>query len=265
MPELTSHTECSTHSDTQGALYQYVLGLADDALTLGHRLSEWSSNGPFLEEDLALSNVALDLIGRARMLYAYAAELEGKGRTEDDLAYLRSEREYRNLLIHELPRGDFADTIARQVLVDIYSVLFFDVLTTSRDETLAAIAAKTVKECRYHQRRHLSWLYRLGDGTPESHARIQTALENVWGYTEELFQMQGVDQHLLDQGVAVDCSALKPEWNRQVDAALAEATLNRPENSWEVSGGRNGIHTESLGHLLAEMQFVQRAYPGLTW
>ncbi len=247
------------------AVFEYTLALADDALTLGHRLSEWSSNAPYLEEDLALSNVALDLIGRARLLYSYAGEVEGKGRTEDDLAYLRNEREYRNLLIYELPRGDFANTIARQFLVDVYSVLFFDALARSNDETLAAISAKSIKECQYHLRRHSQWMLRLGDGTEESHARIQKALADVWGYTDEMFQMTELDRALLGRGIAVDLESLKPEWERQVDELLSQATLSRPEDTWELSGGRKGMHTESLGHMLAEMQSVQRAYPGLNW
>ena len=247
------------------ALVKYLIGLADDALTLGHRLSEWCSNAPYLEEDLALTNVALDFIGRARMLYSHAAETEGKGRSEDDIAYLRDCREYTNLLIYELPIGDFADTMARQFLVDVFDVAFFGALTRSADETLAAIAAKAIKESRYHLRRSQDWVVRLGDGTPESHQRIQRGFDRVWGYSHELFTMNAAEQNLADAGIAVDRAALKNAWDQQVDAVLGEATLTRPAGDWSVQGGRDGIHTEHLGYLLAEMQFMQRAYPGLQW
>ena len=247
------------------ALVHYAIGLADDALTLGHRLSEWCSNGPFLEEDLALANVALDFIGRARMLYTYAAGIEGKGRGEDDIAYYRDCREYTNLLIYELPIGDFADTMARQFLVDAFDVEFFMALSRSANETLAAIAAKAIKESRYHLRRSHDWILRLGDGTEESHQRIQRGFDKVWGYSHELFAMNAAEQGLVDTGVAVDRTALQNVWNEKVNAVLAEASLARPADDWSVQGGRDGIHTEHLGYLLAELQFVQRAYPGLQW
>jgi ring-1,2-phenylacetyl-CoA epoxidase subunit PaaC len=247
------------------ALVNYAIGLADDALTLGHRLSEWCSNGPFLEEDLALANVALDFIGRARMFYSYAGEIEGKGRSEDDIAYLRDCRQFTNLLINELPIGDFGDTMARQFLVDAFDVEFFTALSRSSDETLAAIAAKALKESRYHLRRSQDWVIRLGDGTGESHQRIQRGFDRVWGYSHELFAMNTEEQALADAGIAVDRVTLKDAWDRKVDAVLAEATLARPAGDWSVQGGREGIHTEHLGYLLAELQFVQRAYPGLQW
>ena len=247
------------------ALVNYAIGLADDALTLGHRLSEWCSKGPFLEEDLALANVALDFIGRARMFYSYAAEIEGKGRNEDDIAYKRDCREYTNLLINELPRGDFADTMARQFLIDAFDVEFFTALTRSTDATLAAIAAKAIKESRYHLRRSEDWVIRLGDGTEESHQRLQRGFDQVWGYSHELFAMNAAEQGLADAGVAVDRAALRNAWDEKVNAVLAQATLVRPAGDWTVQGGRDGIHTEHLGYLLAELQFVQRAYPGLQW
>jgi ring-1,2-phenylacetyl-CoA epoxidase subunit PaaC len=243
----------------------YAIALGDDSLTLGHRLSEWSSNAPFLEEDLALTNVALDFIGRSMMFYSYAAEVEDAGRDQDDIAYLRDCREYRNLLICELPIGDFADTIARQFLVDVYDVGFYTGLMKSIDETLAAIAAKSVKESRYHLRRSEEWVKRLGDGTAESHDRIQRAFKEVWGYTHELFEVDCIEQSLIDAGVAVDRPALKAEWGHYVQTVLTGATLDTPDGQWSIRGGREGMHTEHLGYLLAELQFMQRAYPGNEW
>ncbi len=246
-------------------LANYAMALGDDAVTIGHRLSEWSSNAPFLEEDLALTNVALDFVGRARMFYSYAAEREGKGRTEDDLAFLRDCRDYRNLLMCELPIGDFAHTMARQYLLDAFDLLFQQALTESSDATLAAIAAKAVKESRYHLRRSRDWVLRLGDGTKESHARIQAALDGLWGYVPEFFEMPANETRLAAQGIAVDRAALKTPWREEVHAVLAEATLSVPGDDWSIGGGREGMHTEHLGFLLAEMQFLQRAYPGLEW
>ena len=246
-------------------LVNYAIALGDDSLTLGHRLSEWSSNAPFLEEDLALSNVALDLIGRAKMFYTYAGEAEGAGRSEDDLAFLRDCRDYRNLLICELPIGDFADTMARQFVIDVYEVDFYTALMKSTDATLAAIAAKAIKESRYHLRRSEEWVKRLGDGTEESHQRMQRAIDDVWGYTHELFEVDEKEQGLIDAGVAVDRPALKAAWERQVQEVLTQATLEAPDDQWSIRGGRAGMHTEHLGYLLAELQFMQRAYPGLEW
>ncbi len=246
-------------------LVDYAIALGDDALVLGQRLSEWCSNAPFLEEDLALANVALDFIGRARMFYAYAAECEGKGRDEDAIAYLRDCREYRNLLITELPRGDFAFSTARQFLVDAFNLSFLERLGASRDPGLAGIAAKALKESRYHFRRSRDWMIRLGDGTPESRCRLQRALEELWGYTHEMFRPLAPEQRLAASGIAVDRTSLREEWLARIDPVLEEATLARPADGWAVSGGREGTHTEHLGHLLAEMQFLQRAYPGLEW
>lgn len=252
-------------SGTKQDTVAYAIALGDDALTLGQRLSEWCSNAPFLEEDLALANVALDFIGRARMFYGYAAALEGAGRSEDDIAYLRDVREFRNLLIHELPRGDFAWSCARQYLVDAYNLEFLQALQNSGDAELAAIGEKTLKETRYHLRRSREWMLRLGDGTAESRERLQDALEQVWGYTPELFVMSDVESRLLTDGIAVDRAALRPAWDAEIDTTLAEAGVQRPASDWSVTGGREGVHTEHLGHLLAELQFLQRAYPGLQW
>jgi ring-1,2-phenylacetyl-CoA epoxidase subunit PaaC len=252
-------------SELNTALQNYCTALGDDSVILGHRLSEWCRNGPFLEEDLALTNVSLDFIGRARLFYSYAAELEDKGRTEDDLAYLRDCREYRNLLINELPNGDFAFTMARQFLVDVYDMGFFTELENSKDPMLAAIAAKAVKESRYHLRRSEDWIKRLGDGTGESHRRVQNAFDQLWVYTAEMFKMPADEQLLLDAGMAVDRSALKADWDSSVQAIMEEATLDIPTDNLAISGGRDGTHTEHLGFLLAEMQFLQRAYPDQQW
>ena len=252
-------------TELKSALINYCVALGDDSVTLGHRLSEWCRNGPFLEEDLALTNVSLDFIGRARMFYSYAAELEGKGRTEDDIAYLRDCREYRNLLINELPNGDFAFTMARQFLVDVYDMGFFTELAQSRDPMLAAIAAKAVKESRYHLRRSEDWIKRLGDGTEESHERVQNAFKQLWAYLAEMFELTDEEQQLVDSGIAVDRSALKENWAETVNAIMREATLDIPHEDQAIGGGRDGVHTEHLGYLLAEMQFLQRAYPGQQW
>lgn len=247
------------------ALLNYCIALGDDSLTLGHRLSEWCRNGPFLEEDLALTNVSLDFIGRARMLYSYAAELEGQGRGEDDIAYLRDCREYRNFLINELPNGDFAFTMARQLMIDAFDVGFYEGLTQSADEMLAAIAAKAIKESRYHLRRSEDWIKRLGDGTNESHERTQNAFNQLWGYAAEMFEMATDEQQLVDAGIAVDRSALKADWTSTMHSVLKQATLDIPVEDWAVGGGREGNHTEHLGYLLAELQYLQRTYPGQQW
>ncbi len=246
-------------------LIDYTVRLGDDAIVLGHRVSEWVSKGPFLEEDIALGNVALDYIGRARMYYNYAAELTGNGKTEDDFAYLRNERQFQNYLINELPRGDFGYTIARQLLLDVYYTHYLSALKTSKDETLAAIAAKAIKETRYHLRRSTDWTLRLGDGTEESHQRIQAAVNDLWGYTHEIFEHDELEQRLIEAGIAVDASSFKNQWLADVTRVLEKATLTVPKTEWVVRGGREGYHTENLGHLLTEMQFVHRAYPNSVW
>ena len=244
---------------------KYAIRLGDDAVVLGHRLSEWCSYGPFLEEDLALTNVALDFIGRARMFYSYAAELANDGSTEDTYAFARDNRDFTNLLMHELKNGDFAFTMARQYFIDVYSLAYMEALQGSADETLAAIAAKAVKESRYHLRRSHDWMLRLGDGTQESRERMQRAVDDLWGYVPEMFEMDALERELADAGIGVDAEALRDDWQSSVRATLAEATLEEPAGDWSVTGGRQGIHTEALGHMLSDMQFVQRAYPGLTW
>ncbi len=245
--------------------FEYVLRLGDDALILGQRLSEWCGHSPFLEEDIAMANTALDHIGRARLLLSHAAALEGRGRDEDALAYLRDEREFRNALLCELPNGDYGCTLVRQYLLDAFHVRLFDALRGSTDAGLAAIAAKAVKESSYHVRRSRDWVVRLGDGTDESHARVQAALDELWGYTDELFASDATIAAVVEVGIAPAPASLAADWRDDVDATLAEAGLVLPGDGWRGAGGRDGRHTEHLGPLLAELQFVQRAYPGQRW
>lgn len=253
-------------SDTiKDATLEYAIRLGDDANVLGHRISEWVSRGPFLEEDIAYANVALDYIGRARMFYGYAAELANDGRTEDDFAYMRDDRQYHNLLLMEMPKEDFAYSQVRQLFIDIYYNLVLPELVESKDDTLSAIAAKSIKETRYHLRRSRDWVLRLGDGTEESHRRTQRAVDSLWGYTHEMFEMDDTEKLLAEKGIGVDITKLRGEWHRQVSSILTEATLSVPEDGWAVRGGRIGYHTENLGHLLTEMQFVHRSYPGCQW
>ncbi|MEQ8230550.1 MAG: 1,2-phenylacetyl-CoA epoxidase subunit PaaC [Gammaproteobacteria bacterium] len=247
------------------AHFTYVLRLGDNALVLGQRLSEWCGHSPFLEEDIAMANTALDHIGRARMLLTHAGAIEGRGRDEDALAYQRDEREFGNFLLCELPNGDYAFTLVRQYLLDVYHELLFDALTSSRDGELAAIAAKSVKESAYHARRSGDWVLRFGDGTEESQARAQAALDELWAYTGELFRADAVDEAMQAAGVAPDLAALESRWRARVESHLTAVTLRVPQDAWQPDGGRAGLHTEHMGRLLAEMQFVQRAYPGLEW
>ena len=259
-------TEGETRTDAaHSALFRYVLSLADDALVLGHRLSEWSNLAPMLEEDIALSNLALDLIGQARLYYAYAGEIEGKGRDEDALAYLRDEHAFANVLLVEQPNGDFAATMVRQLLYAAFVHPYLQALQSSKDARLAEIAAKAVKEMAYHVRHAAEWVIRLGDGTKESHARATTALEELWMFTGEMFDMDEGERALAEAGIAVDRARIKPTWDATIDRVLAEATLTRPPDRWMQGGGRAGRHTEHLGHLLAEMQVLHRAHPGVTW
>lgn len=247
------------------ALFEYVLRLADNALIISHRLQEWCAHAPELEEDIALANIGLDHLGQARALYAHAGEIEGKGRDEDDLAFLREEREYHNVLLAEQPNGDFAQTMVRQFLFDAYNLLFMEALVQSKDEELAAIAAKAVKEVRYHLRHSSRWVVRLGDGTDESHKRASHALDALWMYTGEMFDMDDVDAAMVAAGVGVDKAALKAGWDETVSAVLKEATLPRPEDGWMATGGLIGRHTEHMGYILADLQYMQRAYPGMEW
>lgn len=247
------------------ALFNYLLRLADNAAILGHKLSEWCGHGPELEEDIAIINTALDLLGQARSFYKYAGEVEGKGRTEDNLAFLRIEREYKNALITELPNGHYGNTIARQYLFDQFNYLLFTELEKSSDETVAAIAAKAIKEIRYHLRRSIEWTLRLGDGTEESHTKIQEAFDDIWAYTGDLFVQDESDAAIIAAGIGPDLKVIKPIWREKVKAVLAEATLTIPEDGWMHSGSKQGRHTEHMGHILSELQYMQRTYPGCEW
>ncbi|OJW81726.1 MAG: phenylacetate-CoA oxygenase subunit PaaI [Bacteroidetes bacterium 46-16] len=247
------------------ALYNYVLRLGDNALILSYRLSEWCSKAPMIEEDLALTNFALDMIGRAQAYLKYAGEIEGKGRTDDDLAYRRPERQFYNNLITELPNGDFAYTIARQLFISVFECFLFEALQNSKDETIAAIAAKTLKEVRYHRRHAEDWVLRLGDGSEESYQRMQHAVNALWMYTGELFEQDETDRALIEAGIAPDPDTIRANWRSAVETVLKEATLLMPADDYMQTGSRKGIHTEHLGHILSEMQYLQRAYPGATW
>lgn len=251
--------------DTRDALFKYCLRVADSNLILGHRLSELCSNGPILEEDIATTNIALDLIGQARHLYQYAVEVEGKGHTEDDLAYKRAEREFYNTLLSEQPNVDFAYTIARQFFVAVFDYYFYQELLNSKDERLTALAGRAIKEVTYHLRHTTQWMLRLGDGTEESHQRLQTAVDSLWMYTGELFEMNEIDEVLIKEGIVPDLAAIREKWNSKVNEVLAEATITRPEEGWMQTGSREGRHSEHLGYILAEMQYLQRAYPDATW
>ena len=246
-------------------LVLYVLRRADDALILGHRLSEWCGHAPILEEDMALSNVALDLLGQARELYSYAADVEGKGNDEDKFAYLRDVRQYRNLLLLEQPNGDFAHTMARQLFYSAFADLYWRAMMNSKDATLAAIAAKSEKESAYHLRHSSEWIVRLGDGTAESHARAQAAIDDLWAFTGEIFEVDAGERALIDAGIAVDPEALRPQWLKTISSVVGEATLVLPKNDWMQQGGRSGRHSEHLGHLLSELQSMQRTFPGVAW
>jgi ring-1,2-phenylacetyl-CoA epoxidase subunit PaaC len=247
-------------------LVEFCLRLGDTALVLGHRLSEWSSKAPTLEEDIALSNVALDLIGQARVLLTYAGEVEGEGRDEDALAYLRDAHDYRNLLLVEQPNGDFAATMLRQFFHDARAVEQWDALASSTDPTIAALAARAAKEAAYHIEHSASWVIRLGDGTAESRRRLAAALDDLWPYTGELVFDDDVDRAMAERGVAPLPSSYAARWQERVTAVLREATLDAPPfDAWMQTGGLTGRHTEHLGYLLAELQFLQRAYPGATW
>jgi ring-1,2-phenylacetyl-CoA epoxidase subunit PaaC len=244
---------------------EYLLRLGDTTLVLGQRLSEWCGRGPALEEDIALTNVALDLVGQTRLWLGYAAEVEGAGRSADQLAYLRDAHQFRNLLLVEQPNGSYADTLARQFLFDTWHYFVLEALQRSTDARIAEIAAKSLKEVTYHVRRSADLVVRLGDGTRESHRRMQDAFDDLWMFTGELFEADAAEASLAQDGVIPEPAALAASWQRHVGEVLEEATLRMPAAGWAQSGGRQGRHTEHLGFLLAEMQFLQRAYPGAQW
>jgi len=252
-------------SVNESPLVLYALRRADDALILGHRLSEWCGHAPMLEEDMALANIGLDLIGQARELYSYAGKVEGVGNDEDRLAYLRDVRQYRNLLLVEQPNGDFACTIIRQFLYSAFADLYWRAMMTSSDATLAAIAAKSEKESAYHLRHSAEWVIRLGDGTAESHRRAQAALDDLWAFTGELFHVDGSDRSLIADDVVIDPERLRSAWNATITGVVQTATLTLPAGNWMQKGGRSGNHSEHLGHLLSELQSLQRSFPGAAW
>lgn len=250
----------------QDALLEYLTRLADDRLILGHRLSEWCGHGPILEEDIALANIALDYIGHSANLYEYAVEIEDEGRQRDDLVYFRNDVEYKNLKITELPKGDFGFTIARQFLFSAFSFYLYQLLSDVEDEQFRGMVEKHFKEIKYHLRHSREWVLRLGDGTEESHERIQDAFDEIWMYTGELFYQDEIDELLQDEALAADTASFKSDWKELVFDTLEEAALEVPDFDQHMAeGGREGFHTEHLGHLLAEMQHLRRSYPDADW
>lgn len=246
-------------------LYNYILGVADNSLILGQRLGELCGHGPSLETDIACTNISLDLLGQVRSYYQYASKLKGNEATEDSIAFLRKEREYVNVLLVEQPNTDFAYTIVRQFLFDNYHHLFLEELQKSHDITLAAIAKKSSKEVNYHKRFSSDWVRRLGDGTAESNAKVQEAVDNLWTYTDELFHQTTADKVMVKEGIGVDVTLLKANYYDIVNAVLREAAITVPDSKWFQKGGKEGIHTEHMGYLLNDMQFMQRTYPNMEW
>ena len=246
------------------SLLNYTLRIGDSSLIIAQRLSEWCTNGPTLEEDIALTNISLDLFGQANGFYEYAAKLDGS-KSPDDLAFKRNEREFFNHQLSEQENGNFGRTTVRNFLHDAFSLLFYTELTSSKDETFAALAAKSLKEVKYHFRHSSNWLVRLGDGTKESNSKVQEALNSLWQYTGELFEMDQIDNEMLEKGIGVDNFQLKDQWDKLIDSTLTKAKLKRPLDGYMATGSKKGIHTEHLGFLLAEMQFLPRAYPNAKW
>lgn len=266
-PAVTGADPAGAHPAVGGgARFDYVIRLADDCLVLSHRLAEWAARAPQIEEDIALTNIGLDLLGQARSLLTRAGELEQDGRTEDDLAYLREERDFRCALLVEQPNeDDFALTMARQLLFTAYQLPLLEGLTTSVDPVLAGIAGKGVKEARYHLEHTAGWVIRLGDGTDESHRRMQEALDRLWPYAGELFERDAVTDAAVAGGLGPDPSELRDAWDVTIDTVLAEATLSRPTAAFKVGTGRTGVHSEQLGYLLADLQYLHRMHPGANW
>ncbi len=246
-------------------LYKYILGIADNSLILGQRMGELTGHGPSLETDIACTNISLDLFGQVRSYYQYAAKIAGDGRTEDDIAMLRKEREYVNVLLVEQPNTDFAHTMARQFLFDVYHLLFLQELEKSKDLNLSAIAKKSIKEVSYHQRFSSDWIKRLGDGTEESHQKMQDAIDDLWTYTDELFHQTEADKAMVKEGIGVDVTKLKDNYYQIVNSVLEESTLSIPKSKYFQKGGKQGIHTEHLGYLLSDLQYMQRTYPNMEW
>lgn len=246
-------------------IYDYLLQLGDNSMILGHRLSELCGHGPTLETDIALTNISLDLFGQVRHYFQYAAKLTGGDKTEDDIAFLRHANEYKNCLLVEQPNTDFAHIIVRQFFYDIFHLHMLQGLTTSSDKQLSAIAHKSLKEVKYHSRFSAQWIKRLGDGTDESHQRTQAAIDYLQPYTAELFDPSSVEVELIEQGIAADLRQIKTLWLEQVKETISEATLTYPDNDFSHSGGKKGVHTEHLGYILSDLQYMQRAYPNMTW
>ncbi len=246
-------------------LYKYILGVADNSLILAQRIGELCGHGPSLETDIACTNVSLDLFGQVRSYYQYAATLVGEDTTEDDIAFLRREQEYRNVLLVEQPNTNFAYTIVRHFLFDVYHLLFLEQLQSSTDDTLSAIAKKSIKEVSYHERFSSDWIKRLGDGTSESRQKTQDAIDGLWTYTDELFHQTEADKLMVTEGVGVDVTVLKTAYYKKVDSILTAATIKTPELKWFQKGGKQGVHTEHLGYLLADMQYMQRSFPNMEW
>lgn len=245
--------------------FEYLLRIGDNALILGQRVAEWCGHGPVLEEDIALTNISLDLIGQARSLLTHAGSIEGKHRDEDRLAYFRDAHDFRNVLLVEQPNGHFGDTITRQFFYDHFSWLLFDGLRQSSDAQLAAIAEKSLKEVTYHRRHSSEWMIRLGDGTEESHEKVQQSINDLWMYTGEMLKADELDRNAALAGIGVDLDTIAEYWNTNVQGVLKQAGLTTPENSWMQSGGKTGVHSEHLGFILAEMQHVPRMYPDAQW
>ncbi len=246
-------------------LIQYIYGIADNSLILGQRLGELCGHGPSLETDIALTNISLDLLGQVRSYYQYVAKLQGGNQTEDTVAFLRLENQYLNVLLVEQPNTDFAYSIGKQFLWDVFHLAFLEELQNSKDEMLAAIAKKSIKEVLYHNRFSSDWIRRLGDGTEESHNRIQTAISDLWIYTDELFHQTDADKAMVAEGIGVDVTLLKSNYYKKVNEILEEATLQTPEIQYFQKGGKNGIHSEHMGYILTELQYMQRTYPNMTW
>lgn len=250
---------------TQEALFKYTLRLGDSSIILAQRLCEWTSKGPFLEEDLALTNIALDIFGRGKSLLEYAGRVEGKGRNEDKLAFFRNDRQYTNYLICEQDNGDYAKTMVRQSMIDCFDLLLYTELTKSKDDTLAGIAAKSVKEITYHKRHSFSWVDRFGNGTEESRTRAQNALNELWRFTGEFFEVDDADAILVKDGIAADVTSFHSKWENELKALFEKANLAIPETAFMQTGGRKGLHSEHLAYLLAEMQALPRMYPDAKW
>jgi ring-1,2-phenylacetyl-CoA epoxidase subunit PaaC len=249
----------------QEALFNFTLRLGDSSIILAQRLSEWTGIGPFLEEDLALTNVALDIFGRGKSLLEYAARIENKGRNEDSLAFFRNDRQFFNYLICEQENGDYAKTIIRQALIDCFDLMLYTELAKCKDETIAGIAAKSIKEITYHKRHSFSWVERFGLGTDESHTRAQNALNELWRFTGEFFEMHESDELLLKEGISADVKVLQPKWENEMKNLFGKSNLIIPENAFMQTGGRKGIHSEHLAYILAEMQSLPRMYPDAKW